>query len=232
MQTLIKYLLMLIMTASLVVTTGCEKADLLGLSNSDIIAGLKEALNVGTNNAVVKLSATDGYFLDRLVKIPFPPEAENAKNVLIQLGMESTVNDFVLKLNRAAEDAAPEAKQIFLDAILAMTIQDGNAILRGDSIEATRYLQNKTSNQLASLFKPKIQASLEEVGAQQLWADLTSKYNSLPLVQPVNTDLAAYTTDRALAGLFIKVGQEETKIRKDPAARVTDLLKKVFGNNP
>ena len=231
MKTILKFSVMMLFSISLLFTTGCEKAEaLLGLSNTDIIAGLKEALNVGTGNAVVKLGAADGYYLDRLVKIPFPPEAENAKNTLIQLGFESTVNDFVLKLNRAAEDAAPEAKQIFLDAIVGITIQDGNTILRGDSIEATRYLQTKTSNQLANLFKPKIQASLEEVGAQQLWSDLTTQYNSLPLVQPINTDLAAYTTDRALSGMFVKVGQEETKIRKDPAARVSDILKKVFGN--
>ena len=134
----------------------------------------------------------------------------------------------VLSLNRAAEDAAIEAKPIFVDAIMALTIDKGLEILQGDSVAATNYLQSTTRSPLKDKFLPKIKASLDKVNATKFWADIMGVYNNIPLVQPINADLPDYATNKALDGLFVLVGQEESKIRRDPAARVTDILKKVF----
>ncbi len=200
------------------------------LSDSDIVAGLKQALEVGTGNATTKLNAANGYYGDPQVKIPFPAEAQRVADKLNQIGMERQVNDFVLKLNRGAEKAAKEAAPIFVNAIKAMTFTDARNILAGPDNAATMFFKEKTSQPLYGKFSPVIKNTLEEVKAASLWETITTTYNKIPLVTKVNTDLTDYATNKALDGLFLKLAGEEKKIRTDPAARVTDLLKKVFAS--
>lgn len=209
------------------------------LTNSEIIAGLKEALIEGTVSSVKVLNATDGYFKDNAVKILLPPEA----NVIVEniqkvpgIG-QKTIDDLVFKINRAAEDAASEAKPIFIDAVKSMTIQDGMTILKGSNTAATNYLKSKTYNKLVSAFSPKINSSLNKklvgnVSAGSAWTKVTSLYNKVaPIIgkPKVTTDLGVYVTKRALNGLFLKVGEEEKKIRANPYAYVSAIIKKVFG---
>lgn len=199
------------------------------LTNDEIIKGLKEALTIGSKNASMSLNKTDAYFKNQFLYIPFPPEAKKAEETLIKYGQNKLVNDFVLTLNRAAEDAAKEAAPIFMNAVKNMTIKDGLNILNGNNDAATIYLKNNTQAELLKKFKPIIENSLNKVNATKYWSDILGIYNRIPSVQKINPDLAAYATQKAIDGLFIVVAQEELKIRKDPAARVTDILKKVFG---
>lgn len=200
-----------------------------GLSNADITKGLKEALNVGTKNATGKASKVDGYYKNNLIKIPFPSEAKDMRSTLLKMGMKKQVDDFEKQLNRAAEDAATKAAPIFLAAITKMTINDGLTILRGKDDEATQYLKKTTSAELSKQFRPIIAASLKKVQITKYWNPLFTTYNKVPFVKKVNPSLDDYVTQRAIEGLFKLVAQEETKIRKDPAARISDILKKVFG---
>jgi hypothetical protein len=200
-----------------------------GLSNADITKGLKEALNVGTKNATGKASKVDGYYKNNLIKIPFPSEAKDMRSTLLKMGMKKQVDDFEKQLNRAAEDAATKAAPIFLAAITKMTINDGLTILRGKDDEATQYLKKTTSAELSKQFRPIIAASLKKVQITKYWNPLFTTYNKVPFVKRVNPNLDDYVTQRAIEGLFKLVAQEETKIRKDPAARISDILKKVFG---
>lgn len=200
------------------------------LSESEIVNGLKQALEVGTGNAVGILNKTDGYFKDPLVKIAFPEEAQRAADKLRDLGMNKLVDDFVLTLNRGAEKAAKEAGPIFVTAIKQMTFQDARQILQGPDNAATEYFKGKTTPALTSKFSPVIKNTLDQVNATKYWTDITSTYNKIPFVNKVETDLVKYTTGKALGGLFLKLEGEEKKIRTNPAARVTDLLKKVFGS--
>jgi hypothetical protein len=199
------------------------------LSNDDIIKGLKEALSVGSKNSAGKASQVDGYFKNPLIKIPFPKEAEQMESTLKNMGMSKQVDDFVLSLNRAAEDAAKKAAPIFLNAITKMTINDGLTILKGNDNAATQYLKNTTSQQLTNEFKPVVKTSLNSVQVTKYWSPLITTYNKVPFVTHLNPSLDEYVTQKAIEGLFTLVAQEELKIRKDPAARVTDILKKVFG---
>lgn len=214
----------------LISVSGCKKDTVTkGLTDSEIVEGLKDALIVGTTNSVLNANAKDGYFGNSLIKIPFPPEAKFVMDaVAVVPGGQIVIDEFVLKVNRAAENAAIKAKPIFINAITGMTITDAVNILKGSDNAATTYLQNNTSGQLKTAFRPDIQKSLEDVGAQQAWKAVTDIYNLNPFAKPVNTDLADYTTQRSLDGLFTLVAGEETKIRKDPAARVDEVLKKVF----
>ena len=200
-----------------------------GLSNQDITKGLKEALNVGTKNATTKASKVDGYFKNPLIKIPFPSEARDMRSTLMKVGMKKQVEDFERQLNRAAEDAAQKAAPIFIGAITKMTINDGLTILRGKDDEATQYLRKSTTTELTKQFRPIIATSLKKVQITKYWNPLFSTYNKVPFVKKVNPNLDDYVTQRAIDGMFKLVAQEETKIRKDPAARVSDILKKVFG---
>jgi len=200
------------------------------LSNDEIISGLKEALNVGSNNAASSASKTDGYFKHPVIKIPFPPEAQKMESTLRSLGMNKQVDDFIMTINRAAEEAAKQAAPIFLDAIKKMTITDGLQILKGSDTAATGYLRKTTSSPLHDQFKPVIRSATQKVDVTKYWTPLVSAYDKVPFVTHVNPDLEEYITQRALSGLFYLVSQEETKIRKDPMARVTDILKRVFGN--
>ncbi len=204
-----------------------------GQNQTDMIKGLKEALTVGTNNSATKANKKDGYFKDVRIKIPFPKDAEFVKNTVQSVPVigPKYVDTFVLRLNRAAEKAAIKAKPIFINTITKMTITDAANILSGGDNAATNYLKKQSYNELAKAFKPDIQKSLEEAGAQKAWKEVTSKYNSVAIFKKkkINTDLAQYATEKALDGLFILIADEEAKIRKDPAARVTDILKSVFG---
>lgn len=201
-----------------------------GLSNDDIIKGLKDALSVGSKNAGASASKTDGFYKDSLIKIPFPPDAEKVRQAAITAGMQSQVDQFVLSLNRAAEKAAVKAAPIFVNAITSMSIDDGMKILKGPDNAATQYLQNKTSQQLHDAFLPVVKAAIDSVQVTKYWTPLANTYNSIPFVTKVNPDLNEYVTQKALSGLFILLAAEELKIRKNPAARVDDILKKVFGS--
>lgn len=199
------------------------------LSNDDIVSGLKEALRVGTDSSTKKLSKMDGFFKDAAVKILMPEEAKKVERTLRNFGMGNLVDKAILSMNRAAEDAASGVGTIFWDAIRQMSITDGLKILRGGNYAATDYLKSMTTKQLTEKFRPVIETSLAKTEATKYWKDLFTAYNRFSK-DPVNTDLTAYVTERALAGLFLQIGQQEQKIRKDPAAQVTDILKKVFGS--
>jgi len=199
------------------------------LTTEQVAEGLKEALTNGISKGSDMASAVDGYFKNPKIKIPFPPDVKKVEDKLRQMGMGAQVDKFVLTLNRGAEDAAKEAKPIFITAIKSMTIQDAWAILKGNQTAATDYLKKVTSSQLHDKFKPVIQSSLEKVNATKYYSELVTTYNKIPLVQKVNPDLNEYATAKAMDGLFLLIADEEAKIRKDPVARTSELLKKVFG---
>lgn len=200
-----------------------------GLSNEEIVQGLKEALNVGAKNASQQLSSVDGFFKDAAIKILMPPEAVKAEKKLRSIGMGKLVDDAILSMNRAAEDASKSAAPIFLNAVKQMSIQDAFGILKGGDFAATNYLKDKTSSPLTEMFRPVIENSLKKVDATKYWNTVFTTYNKFS-ADKINPDLAAYVTEKSLAGIFHQVGLEEQKIRKDPMARTTDILKKVFAN--
>lgn len=199
------------------------------LSTDDIGAGLKEALSVGVQKGTAQLSSVNGFFGDAAVKILMPPEAIKAEKTLRNMGLGKQVDDAILSMNRAAEDAAKSAATIFVNAIKQMSIQDAAGILKGGDSAATKYLRSKTTVTLTASFSPVVKQSLEKVDATKYWNSVFSTYNRVPFVKKVNTDLNAYVTDRALSGIFYQVAIEEGKIRNNPMAQTTDLLKKVFG---
>jgi len=214
------------------------------LTQNEIIAGLKEALVVGTGNSVNVLGVANGYYGDDLVKILLPPEADIIVDNIGKIpGGQQLLEDVLLQINRAAEDAVSEAKPIFVNSIRSMTISDALGILQGDDRAATRYLQQTTYDGLFALYRPKIQSSLDKklvgnISTAQSWNTLTSRWNEvagslvgqIAGLQPVETKLDEYLTGKALDGLFLKIGEEEKQIRENPLARVTDLLKRVFGS--
>lgn len=202
------------------------------ISNNEIVTALRQALEIGTKNAAGKLNITNGFFGNQIIKVLMPPEARQIESTLRSLGMGAQVDKAILSMNRAAEDAAGKAVPIFVNAITSMSIQDGVGIVRGGQGAATNYLKGRTTAALTSEFRPVIQNSLNKVGATRYWADIVNIYNRLPTVRnKVNPDLTGYVTERALNGLFVTIADEENKIRLNPASRVTDLLKKVFGSN-
>lgn len=191
---------------------------------------IKEALIKGTGQSVNIVSVVDGYFKNPEIKIPFPPEAATMESRLRAVGLGSEVDKAVLSINRAAEDAAKQAQPIFVAAIKNMTISDAIGIVRGKENSATEYLNRTTSPELELKFEPVIKNSLDKVNATKYWSDIITAYNKIPLVQKMNPDLSAYVTERAIEGLFVMIAKEELRIRKDPVARTSELLKKVFGN--
>lgn len=205
--------------------TGVNKG---GLSNDEIIGGLKEALSLGSTASTKKLGVADGFFRDAALKILMPQEAKEVEKTLRKFGMGSLVDKAVLSMNRAAEDAASGVGDIFLGAIKGMTITDGLKILRGGDFAATDYLKQSTSNQLSQKMRPVIETSLKKFDATNYWKQVFSAYNRFTH-NKVDTDLVNYVSTKTMDGLFYSIGQEEQKIRKDPAAQVTGLLKKVFG---
>ncbi len=200
------------------------------LSTEQVAEGLKEALTNGVSNGADLVSQLDGYYKNPEIKIPFPPEVRQVESSLRQLGLGSEVDKFVESLNRAAEDAALEAKPIFISAIKQMTIQDAWGILKGEQDAATKYLSKTTSPLLKEKFNPVIRQSLDKVNATKYYSDLIKTYNKIPLVQKVNPNLDEYATEKAIQGLFLMIAKEEKNIRANPGARTTDLLKKVFGS--
>lgn len=201
-----------------------------GLSDSDIAAGLKEALTIGSVNASSMLNQVDGFNNNPRVRIPFPEEVQQVSSKLRQMGFGAKVDEFEVTLNRAAEQAAKEAAPIFISAVKAMSFDEARKILTGSDNAATLYLQNTTSQQLYDSFIPHVTQALNATQATARWEELTTLYNKVPMVKKVETDLSRYTTNKALSGLFVIVADEELKIRKDPSARVNDVLKRVFGN--
>jgi len=191
--------------------------------------GIKQALEFGTSAGADKLAAKDGFLGNMAVKILFPTEAQKVEKTLRTLGLGSLADNVVTSLNRAAEDAAKEAKPIFVSAIKQMTISDATNILLGNNDAATAYFKRVTTSQLMEKFKPVVNNSLNKVGATKYWGDAATQYNRLPLVNPVNTDLSAYVAQKAIEGMFIQIAQEELKIRSDFNSRSTTLLQKVFG---
>ncbi|MFA4867265.1 MAG: DUF4197 domain-containing protein [Pedobacter sp.] len=198
-------------------------------STLEIASGIKQALEIGTSRGADLLSAKDGFMGNMAVKILFPPEAQKVEKTLRSIGMGKLADNVILSLNRAAEDAAKEAKPIFVSAIKQMTITDATNILLGKQDAATNYFKRVTTAQLMEKFKPVINTSLAKVGATKYWGDATGQYNKLPLVKPLNTDLSDYVAQKAIDGMFIQVAQEELKIRDQLGARSTPLLQKVFG---
>lgn len=197
-------------------------------STEEVAEGLKEALSNGASKGSDLVSKVDGYFKNAEIKIPFPPEVQQVETKLRQIGMGAKVDEFILALNRGAEDAATQAKPIFVSAIKQMTIQDAWSILKGDVDAATQYLKRTTTSQLTDTFKPIVRNSLDKVNATKYYTDLVTAYNRIPLVQKVNPNLDEYATEKAIGGLFIMVAKEEKNIRQNPGARTSALLKKVF----
>ena len=200
------------------------------LSTDEIARGLKEALAVGIKNSSAQASALDGYYKNDMIKILFPPEAVKLEQKLRQIGLGKQCDEFTMALNRGAEDAAKKAVPIFINSITKMSFQDAMSILKGDKNAATNFLKRTTTQELMEAYGPVIDSSLTKTSATKYYGTLASTYNKLPFVSPVNADLKSYATQKAIDGLFLLVEAEEKKIRENPAARVTDLLKKVFAN--
>lgn len=241
----------LILSGLIIILAGCaelasvmQSVGPIPLTEADVVSGLKEALTTGARNSAQRLAAENGYYGDAAVKILLPEEARTIVDNISKLpGGEKLVQDAILSINRAAEDAAKDAAPIFVNSITNMSISDAFGILKGADNAATGYLRNTTYNDLYNLYKPKINASTEKklignISTKDSWENLTSRWNTLANsvagrlanLKPVNTDLNDYLTRRALDGMFLKVENEELKIRKDVSARVTPILKRVFGS--
>ncbi len=210
---------------SVVSTTAAPK-----LSNEEVIKGLKEALTLGTNSSTALASKADGFLKNQRLFIPWPAEAQEMKARLIKAGLTKKVNEFETSLNRAAEEAALKAAPVFVDAITNMSVADGFAILKGTDTAATSYLRKTTYSPLYSKFLPVVKEAIAKVKVTSYWNPLVTTYNKLPGTKKQNPDLDAYVTNKAIAGLMTLIADEEVNIRKNPIARVSDLLKKVFGN--
>jgi hypothetical protein len=200
------------------------------LSDSKIVAGLKEALQVGTGNAINLTGRLDGFFKNAAIKILLPKQLETVGKGLRMAGQGRMVDEFVLSMNRAAEKAAPEARKIFVDAVKQMTFDDARRILFGNDTAATEYFKDKTSAKIATAFRPIIEKSMDEVGATRQYKDLIGRFQNLPFAKSQSLDIDTYVVNKSLDGLFYMVGEEEKKIRKDPLARVSSILKDVFGS--
>ncbi|MDP9042551.1 MAG: DUF4197 domain-containing protein [Bacteroidota bacterium] len=199
------------------------------LSSEDITAGLKQALTLGAQKSADRLSAVNGFLGNKAVEILMPEQAQRVEKTLRNMGMGKLVDDAIASMNHAAEDASKSAAPIFINAIKSMTVTDGLNILRGSDTSATSYLRKSATPELTKAYTPVIDSALQKTGATKYWKDVFDTYNKLPLVSKIDPDLSSYVTQKAISGIFYYVAQEEIQIRKDPAAQVTDLLKKVFG---
>ena len=200
-----------------------------GLSDVKIGSGLQEALKVGTENAVFQTSAIDGFFLNKAIKILMPKQIQSIEQPLRMVGFGPQIDDFILNMNRAAEKAVPFAKEIFWDAIGQMTFDDARKILNGNDTAATDYFKAKTSKKLHTAFRPPVENVMNQVGVTRQYNDLMGRYQNVPFAKSITFDIHQYVTEKATDGIFYVVAQEERKIRHNPAARVSDLLKEVFG---
>jgi len=206
-----------------------DTSETTALDYNTIVSGLKEALDVGTRQAINNVSQKDGYLANELIRIAMPAELQQASELMRKFGLGTLADEFEQSINHAAEAAAPHATNIIVDAIKNMSIDDANSILNGPDDAATQYFRDKTSSQLADLFRPSIEDSLNQVGSTKHYNDLTAQIAALPLVgETINLNLPEYVTTQALNGLFTVISQEEKKIRDNPAARTTELLKQVF----
>ncbi|MFD0751124.1 DUF4197 domain-containing protein [Mucilaginibacter calamicampi] len=194
----------------------------------EITSALKQALEQGSTNGTNQLSAVDGFFANAAIKILFPPEARKAESTLRSIGLGKLADNVILSLNRAAEDAAKQAKPIFVNAVKQMTLQDVTGILLGSQDAATQYFKRTTKPDLLSKFAPVIQASISKVGATRYYSDAVNAYNKIPLVTKLNPDIADYVTQKAIDGVFYQIAQEELKIRQNIGFRTTPLMQKVF----
>ena len=228
--------------ALLLAVTPCQAgflgtlADKLGLSmakgdldDRTIAKGLKEALAVGTDRAVKAVGKTDGFLGNEAIRILLPEKVRTAADLLGRLGYQRQVDEFVTSMNRAAEKAAPRAAEYFVAAIKEMTLEDARGILQGGDTAATEYFQGKTRLKLHQAFKPEVAASMQQVGVTRSYQELMAKYQAIPFMDSPSLDLNNYVTEKSLDGLFHMLGEEEKKIRTNPAARATELLQKVFG---
>ena len=215
-------------TLTSVVNSAASSATTSQLTNGQIVQGLKEALNQGVTKGVSSLNITDGFFKNAALKILFPPEAQKIEKTLRDVGLGKFADDAILKMNRAAEDAAGGAKDIFIAAITGMTINDAMSILMGEKNACTQYLKKTCTTALYQKMQPVIQGSLNKVGALKAWEDVVTHYNKIPLVQKQNPKLDDYVTNKAMDGIFTMVEKEEGEIRANPVQRTTDLMKKVF----
>ena len=200
-----------------------------GLNEAKIGSGLQEALKVGTENAVLQTGSMDGFLKNQAIKILMPKSLQNIEQPLRLVGYGPQIDEFVVSMNRAAEKAVPFAKEIFWDAIGRMSFDDATKILNGNDTAATDYFKGQTSKKLHSAFRPTVETVMADVGVTRQYNDLIGRYKSVPFAQGLSFDIHQYVTEKTTDGLFFVVGQEEKKIRTNPAARVTDLLKDVFG---
>jgi Protein of unknown function (DUF4197) len=201
------------------------------LSSTDIVAGLKQALTLGAEKSADRLSVVNGFLGNKAVEILMPEQAQKVEKTLRNMGMGKLVDDAIASMNHAAEDASKSAAPIFVNAIKNMTVTDGVNILKGPDTAATAYLRHSATPELTKAYTPVVDSALQKTGATKYWKDVFDTYNKIPLVSKVDPDLSSYVTQKAINGIFYYVAQEEIQIRKDPAAQVTDLLKKVFGGN-
>jgi len=199
-----------------------------GLSNADIASGLRQALDLGIDKQVSKLTQTDGFFKNELVKIVLPDELKKVDKTLRDIGLGKLADEGLKILNRAAEDAVKEATPIFVSAVKDITFANAKNILLGTDDAATQYLNRKTQTPLYDKFHPVIKSSFEKVGADQIWKNLITRYNTIPFTNDVSTDLTSYVTGEALKGVYTMIAVEEKEIRTKLSSRTTDLLKKVF----
>jgi len=204
-------------------------SSLSGLSESQIIDGLREALKIGTERVVSQIGATDGYNADPKIHIPLPAELQQVQNLLDKFGLGALAGDVETRLNRAAEKAAPQAKNIIVKAIQDMSLKDAKAIYDGPTDAATQYFQKVSTDSLRQMISPIAKSSLEDVGALQAYDSLIGQYKSMPFVPDVKANLVNHTTDLAMKGIFHYLAVEEAAIRENPAKRTTEILKTVFG---
>ncbi len=225
------------------VLAGCSEKDLrqayeivsasaeeVPLTSAEVVAALKDSLSRGISKGALIASAKDGYYGNPRLKIPFPTEVQKVEEALRKIGFGKDVDRFVMQLNRGAEKAAAKSKPIFIKAITSMTIRDAFEILNGAEDAATQYLIRTTGDDLREQFLPVVSDTLQQTSATRYYGDIVNKYNQLPFVNDVDPDLEAYATDRAIAGLFVLIADEEASIRANPAARTTKLLRRVFGS--
>ena len=213
-----------------IILTDVNAANVVPITQSDAAGAIKEALGNGIKKGVTQVSGLNGYFANAAIKVLLPKEAQNVETVLRDLGQGALVDKAVMQMNRAAEQAAPQATTIFINAITSLSIEDAISLVKSNQQDAcTQFLKNATTTALVAAFKPSIKNALDQTHTTQAWADVMGVYNMVPMVTPVNTDLPDYVTHRAIDGLFYTIAQEEAKIRKDPMGQVSDLIKKVFG---
>ena len=219
--------------ANTVLTSDTQSSSNNALTNDEVIRGLKDALSIGINNATGITSKTDGFLKNPEIFIPWPSDALQVKAKAEEWGLSGQVENVITTLNRAAEEASKEAAPIFLNAIRGMSISDGFAILKGGDGAATRFLKERTTTELKAAFAPKVKEAIDKVQLTSYWNPIATRYNQTTILtgaQKANPDLDDYVLDKSIEGLFLMVEKEENKIRKDPMARVTDILQKVFGS--